>query len=286
MMKKLVFIIFTCTLFTSCTEELETPVLDQIQGEWNLKNVRIEQYYDNNLAVDGNNIIEFEVTNPVSIDLQEGGLDQLNDPLILYLCTRQYNQFGGAYSVQNNGTQLFFDQGVGENGGLPPELMDISSLNDLNLSFENYYTDSLIRKAPISDDDREDYPGREYYEFYVTQSMAGAFGATHGYYRGINVNLIDFNQGYENGYLFGYYAGYYAIGGDRKETFYTNYLIKFVGGYVAGLSETGLDITGSSYDDGFSTGQLEGTANGFQDANQGLYGVPDAIKVIYTSEKL
>ncbi len=286
MMKKLVFIIFTCTLFISCTQELETPVLDQIQGEWNLKNVRIEQYYDNSLAVDGNNIIEFKLDNPVSINLKQGGFYQMNDPLTIYLCTRQDKGLGGSYSVQNAGTQIYFDQGVGENGGLPAELMDISLLNDRNFSFENYYVDSTIKKAPISEDDRDDYPGREYYEFYVTQSMAGVLGATHGYYRGSNVTLIDFNQGFENGYLYGYFFGYYLIGRDQKETFYTNYLFNFVFNYGTGLEDLGLDVSGSKYEDGFNKGNSEGRSDGFQDANKGLYGVPDAIKVIYTSEKL
>ena len=284
-MERLLYLLIAFLFLVSCTEEIETPVLNDIEGEWNLTNVRIEQFYGDELAVDANNIIDFQVKSPVSIDLQKGGIYQLNDPIVLYLCTRQYNQFGGSYSVQNNSTQLYFDEGVGENGNLPPELMKISSLTGTDLIFDNYYTDSLIQRVPLSEKDKDDYPNKEFYEFYVTQSMADAFGATHGYYKGLNVNLIDFNEGYENGYIFGYYTGYYAVGGDRAESFYTNYLINFVGGYIGGLNETGLDIVGSSYEEGFKTGQLEGTSNGFQDANKGLYGIPDAIKVTYTNKR-
>lgn len=265
--------ILTSIIFGSCTKEIERPGFDEIQGEWMMEEIEIQEYYDGEVQ----NVIRFTPASYTSISFFSDGVYNPNDPVALYWCTNQANQQGGTYFLENNESQLYFDKGVGELSNLPAELNTIDELNSSHLDFRIDYIDSIITVIDSTTGDR--------FENYCTDYLAPTISQRHGYHRGLEISELDYNQGFEDGYLNGYLLGYTFGGGLSQRSFYLTYLQNWVFYYNQGKDFTGIDISGSTYETGFNTGQNGGFGDGFTDGQNRVHGIPESVRLNYNNRR-
>ena len=265
-MRYIIVLLFSVSLFFSCTKEAERPVFDEIQGDWKLQEVVIEEIYDG----------EVDRTIRISpkdhkISFSDEGVYGLSELSELYFCAgwSLFSTTKGAYFLSNNQSKLEFDKGVHSLSGNPSQIHDIKELTADKLEFDIVFNDSIIGYLDADGEEGD----------YSTDSLALYFGNADGYDRGKGIDLTDYNQGYEDGYLFLYGLGYGFT--NQYKSFYIEYLKAFRSGYAEGAIET----QGTVYSDGFTAGNADGFSDGSTDGIADIYFIPDEVRVTYVNKR-
>lgn len=264
----ILFVVGVVLTLGSCTKEIETPAFDQVQGRWQLDDFFVEE------IIDGEVVHSIDRSYDLNMSLSEEGRFQTSDTLGLYLFALEENEFGGTYFVSHNETKIHFSKGMFGLASRPEELHDVIELSNDKFIHEMLYVDSLINYIDKNEVVHEDY---------VNVILAAFMGQADGEYRGGNIDLNDYEQGYENGYDVGYGAIYAIF--DQEKSYYREFLRNMAALYAIALKESGVDITGSSYEQGYLAGEAAGGQAGLLDGQNAVHKKCDELRVTYSSKR-